>query len=58
MHCPYLGEFGRANTSGTLDGHPKLVTFYQPDLERALRRQVFRPQIRHRLCLSRGSTSA
>lgn len=40
MHCPYLGEFGRANTSGTLDGHPKLVTFYQPDLERALRRQV------------------
>jgi len=40
MHCPYLGQFGRANTSGTLDGHPKLVTFYQPDLERALRRQV------------------
>ncbi|MBF5057753.1 putative flavoprotein monooxygenase [Alcanivorax sp. 521-1] len=40
MHCPYLGEFGRANTSGTIDGHPKLVTFYQPDLERALRRQV------------------
>lgn len=40
MHCAYLGEFGRANTSGTLDGHPKLVTFYQPDLERALRRQV------------------
>ena len=40
MHCRYLGEFGRANTAGTLDGHPKLVTFYQPDLERALRRQV------------------
>lgn len=40
MYCPYLGEFGRANTSGTIDGHPKLVTFYQPDLERALRRQV------------------
>ena len=40
MHCPYLGEFGHANTAGTIDGHPKLVTFYQPDLEHALRRQV------------------
>ena len=37
MHCPYVGEFGRINTSGCIDGHPKLVTFYQPDLERALR---------------------
>lgn len=40
MHCPYLGQFGRVNTSGSIDGHPKLVTFYQPDLERALRRQA------------------
>lgn len=40
MHCPWTGEFGRVNTSGSLDGHPKLVTFYQPDLEQALRRQV------------------
>lgn len=37
MHCPYIGQFGRANTSGSIDGHPKLVTFYQPDLEHALR---------------------
>lgn len=37
MHCPYLGQFGQVNTSGSIDGHPKLVTFYQPDLERALR---------------------
>ncbi|WP_339530565.1 bifunctional 3-(3-hydroxy-phenyl)propionate/3-hydroxycinnamic acid hydroxylase [Pseudomonas mucidolens] len=37
MHCPVLGQFSRANTSGSLDGHPKLVTFYQPDLENALR---------------------
>jgi 3-(3-hydroxy-phenyl)propionate hydroxylase len=37
MHCPYVGEFGRVNTAGTIDGHPKLVTFYQPELERALR---------------------
>jgi hypothetical protein len=28
------------NTAGALDGHPKLVTFYQPDLEAALRRRV------------------
>jgi 3-(3-hydroxy-phenyl)propionate hydroxylase len=40
MHCPYVGEFGRVNASGTIDGHPKLVTFYQPDLEHALRKQV------------------
>jgi len=39
MHCPIMGQFGRANTSGSLDGHPKLVTFYQPDLERAMRQQ-------------------
>jgi 3-(3-hydroxy-phenyl)propionate hydroxylase len=37
MHCPHLGEFARINTAGTVDGHPKLVTFYQPELERALR---------------------
>ena len=40
MHCPYVGEFGRVNTRGTIDGHPKLITFFQPDLEHALRRQV------------------
>ncbi|MCX7071320.1 MAG: bifunctional 3-(3-hydroxy-phenyl)propionate/3-hydroxycinnamic acid hydroxylase [Gammaproteobacteria bacterium] len=40
MHSPYVGEFARINTTGSIDGHPKLVTFYQPDLERALRRQI------------------
>lgn len=40
MHCPLVGQFSRANTSGCIDGHPKLVTFYQPDLEAALREQV------------------
>lgn len=39
MHCPMVGQFSRANTSGSLDGHPKLVTFYQPDLERSMRAQ-------------------
>lgn len=40
MRSPWLGEFGRVNTLGSIDGHPKLVTFYQPDLERALRRRM------------------
>lgn len=40
MHCPHVGEFARVNTSGSVDGHPKLVTFYQPELERALRIQA------------------
>jgi 3-(3-hydroxy-phenyl)propionate hydroxylase len=40
MRCPLVGDFGRVNTTGTLDGHPKLVTFYQPELEAALRRHV------------------
>lgn len=40
MHCPLIGQFGQANTSGRLDGHPKLVTFYQPDLEQAMRQQA------------------
>ncbi|MFI5297619.1 MAG: bifunctional 3-(3-hydroxy-phenyl)propionate/3-hydroxycinnamic acid hydroxylase [Polyangiales bacterium] len=37
MRCPHFGEFARINTSGKIDDHPKLVTFLQPDLERALR---------------------
>ncbi len=40
MHSPQLGEFGRLNTLGPIDGHPKLVTFYQPELEAALRRRA------------------
>ncbi|CAA0098049.1 3-(3-hydroxy-phenyl)propionate/3-hydroxycinnamic acid hydroxylase [BD1-7 clade bacterium] len=37
MHCPYSGNFGRANAFGSTDGHPNLITFYQPDLETTLR---------------------
>ena len=37
---PQLGEFGRINSLGQIDGHPKLVTFYQPQLEAALRRRA------------------
>lgn len=40
LHSPLLGQFARVNTAGSMDGHPRLVTFYQPDLERALRQQV------------------
>lgn len=37
MHSPRLGQFAQINTAGVIDGHPKLVTFHQPELERALR---------------------
>lgn len=37
MHSPFLGHFAKAQTAGSINGHPRLVTFYQPDLERALR---------------------
>lgn len=37
---PYAGEFARINSSGSLDCHPRLVTFYQPELEEALRDRV------------------
>ncbi len=42
MLSPHFGEFARLNTAGSRDGHPKLVTFYQPELERALRGAVAR----------------
>ena len=37
MHSPLFGKYARANTAGQIDGHPRLVTFYQPELERVLR---------------------
>ncbi|MEQ3725513.1 bifunctional 3-(3-hydroxy-phenyl)propionate/3-hydroxycinnamic acid hydroxylase [Alcanivorax sp.] len=40
MRCPYTGDFGKVNSGGSIDGHPKLVTFYQPDLEAALRKEA------------------
>ncbi|MGB5695096.1 MAG: bifunctional 3-(3-hydroxy-phenyl)propionate/3-hydroxycinnamic acid hydroxylase [Polyangiales bacterium] len=40
MHSPYVGQLARLDTGGCLDGHPKLVTFYQPELELALRSRV------------------
>jgi 3-(3-hydroxy-phenyl)propionate hydroxylase len=40
MHCPYVGEFSHINTKGKINEHQKLVTFYQPELEEALRTAV------------------
>ena len=37
MHSPLFGQYSRAVTAGAIDGHPKLVTFFQPQLERVLR---------------------
>lgn len=37
MHSPHFGHYSRAMTAGAIDGHPKLVTFYQPQLEQVLR---------------------
>ena len=39
---PQLGEFAAINTLGSIDGHPKLVTFYQPELENVLRTRLSR----------------
>ncbi|MBA5639135.1 bifunctional 3-(3-hydroxy-phenyl)propionate/3-hydroxycinnamic acid hydroxylase [Duganella sp. LX20W] len=40
MRSPLFGNYARANTAGHIDGHPRLVTFYQPELERALRARL------------------
>lgn len=40
MHSPLFGHYARAKTAGQIDGHPQLVTFYQPELERVLRERL------------------
>ena len=37
LRSPRFGEFARIRTARVIDGHPMLVTFFQPELERALR---------------------
>ncbi|SMD06360.1 3-(3-hydroxy-phenyl)propionate hydroxylase [Fulvimarina manganoxydans] len=37
---PLFGEFARINTGQDVDTHPMQITFYQPDLERGLRRKL------------------
>lgn len=41
-HSRLFGRFGRVNTGGVIDGHPMLVTFYQPELEQVLRARLAR----------------
>ena len=40
MHSPLFGQYSRAVTAGSVDGHPKLVTFFQPELEQVLRARL------------------
>lgn len=40
MRSPIFGNYARANTAGLFDGHPRLATFYQPELERVLRSRL------------------
>ncbi len=37
---PLFGEVGCANAAGVIDCHPKLVTFFQPELEEALHNRL------------------
>ncbi|RJP69342.1 MAG: bifunctional 3-(3-hydroxy-phenyl)propionate/3-hydroxycinnamic acid hydroxylase [Comamonadaceae bacterium] len=37
---PLFGRFARINSAGIIDGHPALVTFYQPELEQLLRTRL------------------
>jgi 3-(3-hydroxy-phenyl)propionate hydroxylase len=39
-HSPLFGRFARVGTAGIVDGHPLLVTFYQPELEQVLRAKL------------------
>lgn len=41
-HSPLFGRIARINSAGTIDGHPTLVTFHQPELERLLRAKLER----------------
>jgi len=37
---PLFGEIARINAAGVIDCHPKLVTFFQPELEAALHKRL------------------
>jgi 3-(3-hydroxy-phenyl)propionate hydroxylase len=42
MRSPLFGNYARIAAAGQIDGHPKLVTFYQPQLEAVLRERLDR----------------
>jgi 3-(3-hydroxy-phenyl)propionate hydroxylase len=39
-YSPIFGRFARMNTSGVVDTHPAVICFYQPDLEKLLRKKL------------------
>lgn len=39
-HSPLFGRFAKINSAAVIDGHPMLVTFYQPELEALLRHKA------------------
>lgn len=52
-HSPLFGRFARLGTAGIIDGHPMLVTFYQPELEQLLRDKIAdQPSVDMRLGVS------
>ena len=40
MRSPLFGEYARIRSAGQIDGHPKLVTFFQPQMEAVLRERL------------------
>ncbi|HRI17433.1 MAG TPA: bifunctional 3-(3-hydroxy-phenyl)propionate/3-hydroxycinnamic acid hydroxylase, partial [Burkholderiaceae bacterium] len=42
MRSPLFGNYARIAAAGQIDGHPKLVTFFQPQLEAVLRERLAR----------------
>jgi 3-(3-hydroxy-phenyl)propionate hydroxylase len=49
-HSPLFGRFGRINCAGIVNCHTRLVTFYQPELERVLRERLAKyPSVELRL---------
>ncbi|MGB1581287.1 MAG: bifunctional 3-(3-hydroxy-phenyl)propionate/3-hydroxycinnamic acid hydroxylase [Nevskiales bacterium] len=40
MVSPFFGRYASFNTAGIINGHARQVMYYQPDLERALRKVV------------------
>jgi 3-(3-hydroxy-phenyl)propionate hydroxylase len=50
---PLFGRFARINSAGIVDGHPMIVTFYQPELEQLLRSKLAQyPSVEVRLGLA------
>ncbi len=51
FNSPLFGEIARVNSAGSIDCHPKAISFFQPELEQAL---LTRLQKREEFSLHRG----